>query len=39
MDLMLYINLMLGLIVFIAVVYAIDVIISVRGELNDLKKQ
>jgi len=36
MDIMLYVNLMLSLIIAIAIAYAIDVILTVRGELNDI---
>jgi len=39
MDIMFYINLMLGLIIFIATVYAIDTIISVRGDVDEVLEE
>jgi len=39
MDIAFYINLILALISFIAVVYAIDVIITIRGEINDREER
>jgi len=38
MDIMLYVNLMPSLIIAIAIVYAIDVIVSIKGELDDLQE-
>jgi len=38
MDIMLYVNLIMYLISFIATVHATDVIITIRGELNDLRE-
>jgi len=35
MDLMIYVNLMLSLIMAIAIVYAIDAIVSIKGEIDD----
>jgi len=39
MDIVFYIDLVMYLISFIAVAYAIDVIVSIKGELDDLRKE
>jgi len=39
MDITLYINLLLALISFIAIAYAIDLVMSIKGELDDLRKE
>jgi len=39
MDIMFYVNLIMSLIPLIALVYGIDVIMSVKGELDDLREE
>jgi len=39
MDIMFYVNPIMALISLIALVYGIDVIMSVKGELDDLRKE